>query len=348
MKMKKRKIEKKERKNVNKKEIPYLKEICTIKEKVVQFLKQNEDGALTLLGGILILFVLLMVLRAERQFEGDEPSEYHSAAPEEFSIEDDFLTNEKSQSIDLGDDIKVFARQNKIILFDSKDYSKNEVPLGDKKVLEARVTPDRELIAFLSPIDGGIDIFLLNTKNSQTRRLTFSGGHKENISFSSDGEHIFFISNEDTEKGEIYSVDVEKGNRTRITNNLISEKDIDVSSEGQLIFTAFNEGNYEIFSLDIETEQKKNLTNSLASETSPRFSDDGKRIVYLRQKNGKTEIFIMNSDGSEQIQLTQNMLEEKDPEFSENGSKVIFWYEGDLYEIYSEVGQNEDEKKVDL
>jgi Tol biopolymer transport system component len=56
----------------------------------------------------------------------------------------------------------------------------------------------------------------------------------------------------------------------------------------------------------------------------PRFSPDGKKIVFYSKRTGNRDIFAMNIDGSGLQQLTTHQAEDKDPDWSHDGSKIVW------------------------
>jgi len=65
-------------------------------------------------------------------------------------------------------------------------------------------------------------------------------------------------------------------------------------------------GNNEIFAFNpAGTELAPvNLTNNPASDARPRYSPDGRTIVFESNRSGSVELWLMNSDGSNQRRLT--------------------------------------------
>ncbi|MGC8826705.1 MAG: hypothetical protein ACP5TV_06855 [Anaerolineae bacterium] len=71
---------------------------------------------------------------------------------------------------------------------------------------------------------------------------------------------------------------------------------------------------------------KPALTNSPEDEFHPRWSPDGKKIIFTRLiKPGIHDIFVMNADGSEVMNLTNTPdIHEAYPDFSPDGRQIVF------------------------
>ena len=55
----------------------------------------------------------------------------------------------------------------------------------------------------------------------------------------------------------------------------------------------------------------------------PRWSADGKKIVFFSTRDGDGEILVMNADGTGQTQLTSNTVEDQVPEWTSDG-RIVF------------------------
>jgi Tol biopolymer transport system component len=61
---------------------------------------------------------------------------------------------------------------------------------------------------------------------------------------------------------------------------------------------------------------------------NPAFSPNGRKIVFVSDRDGNDEIYIMNSDGTGQTRLTSDELGDDSPVFSPDGSKIAYVSEG--------------------
>lgn len=111
---------------------------------------------------------------------------------------------------------------------------------------------------------------------------------------------------------------------TRILNFITDEGtwiSTDVSRDGQiLVFDLLG----DLYVLPIEGGVAKALSRGMAFDTQPRFSPDGRHIVFVSDRDGSENVWIMKTDGSSAKQLTSG----KDtvfisPEWTPDGDAII-------------------------
>jgi len=96
---------------------------------------------------------------------------------------------------------------------------------------------------------------------------------------------------------------------------------VDVSLDGQtLVFDLLG----DLYVLPIEGGQAKALTRGMAFDTQPRFSPDGRHIVFVSDRDGSENVWLMKTDGSGAAPLTYG----KDtvfisPEWTPDGNAII-------------------------
>ena len=80
----------------------------------------------------------------------------------------------------------------------------------------------------------------------------------------------------------------------------------------------------QIWSINADGSKPIKLAERIT--TSPKYSPDGKRIIYLYQEDvihADFNIFVFNSDGSDMRQITYNDRS-RDPNFSTDGKKIAY------------------------
>lgn len=78
-----------------------------------------------------------------------------------------------------------------------------------------------------------------------------------------------------------------------------------------------------IWLLDLESGVARRLTNGSALDARPRWSPDGSRIAFVRDKGADTAIVIVGRDGTEQLTIDTPAID-LDPEFTKDGAALIY------------------------
>ena len=118
-----------------------------------------------------------------------------------------------------------------------------------------------------------------------------------------------------------------------------------VDAQGQIAFSSDRDGNTEIYVMDINGKNQHRLTNNRHDDWSPSWSPDGKRIVFVSDRDGHVhaihgwstaEIYVMDADGGNPQNLTDNPADDGFPSWSPDGKRIVFQSDRDdrNYEIY--------------
>ncbi len=137
---------------------------------------------------------------------------------------------------------------------------------------------------------------------------------------------IVFVSDRDG-NDELYLMDYDGANQTRLTFNKLRDYMPAISSDGQKIaFTSYRQLSAGLYLMDLE---KKKITpiSQRGTNFAPSFSPDGKRLAFCSTMDGNSEIYVA-SLASETIQaikrLTFNDAIDTAPCFSPTGRELAF------------------------
>ena len=145
---------------------------------------------------------------------------------------------------------------------------------------------------------------------------------------SSDGPKIVFGSARNGGNHDIYAMDLNGSNQTRLTNNPAYDDQPRWSPDGnKIVFMSDRNGNFEVYSMNADGSSQTRLTNSPAADGFPSWSPDGTKIAFVSGdlRNPSTfEIYVMNSDGSNRTRLTNDALIDGVPAWSPDGTRIVF------------------------
>ena len=126
---------------------------------------------------------------------------------------------------------------------------------------------------------------------------------------------------------EIYTMDSDGSNQTRLTFNEVSDAAPAWSPNGQqIVFHSNRAGNAEIYIMDAEGQNPRNLTRHPASDAFPDWSPDGTQIAFDSDRgrgNATVDIFVMDANGGNARQVTHMGFASR-PKWSPNGKRILF------------------------
>jgi len=183
--------------------------------------------------------------------------------------------------------------------------------------LSAKWSPDGKLILFAArpapPRAGPYALFLAPTHRGKLRRLSgirFDFLYGVGWAWSPDSKRIFLLAEtRGSNRGlELSVVDRGGGRLTTLTPPDLNVGDFDISPDGRHIALQAAKGTHawEIYVMRADGTGLEQLTHNRAHDRSPRWSRDGRQILFESQRDGNFEIYVMRGDGRNQKRLTRN------------------------------------------
>jgi Tol biopolymer transport system component len=99
---------------------------------------------------------------------------------------------------------------------------------------------------------------------------------------------------------------------------------------------------WQLYAVDSRTGERVRLTETRANERTPKWSPDGRRIVFSSDRDGDRDIYVMDLDawlqegaGYQPVNLTRNDEPDWQPSWSPDGTRIAFSsYRDGNWEIY--------------
>jgi Tol biopolymer transport system component len=107
----------------------------------------------------------------------------------------------------------------------------------------------------------------------------------------------------------------------KFTTDVGSWLSLDVSPDGQtIVFDHLG----DLYTMPITGGKATPLTRGMAVDAQPRFSPDGKRVVFVSDRRGATNLWILSLDKRDTVQVTRERTQSFDsPEFTPDGKYVV-------------------------
>lgn len=195
---------------------------------------------------------------------------------------------------------------------------------------------DGSRLAFVREPGRNPDVYVSGADGRNVRRLTKAPSAEFSPSWSPDGKRIAFASNR-SGRFAVYVMRADGTGLRRVAPRRDGGGDAHSPSwspDGRLIAFSSSHAtpeNPEIYVVRPDGSGLKRLTRTkggvevLGDDGWPRWSPDGKRIVFSSNRTGDGEVWIMRADGSGQRRLAG--LPRRDdwaPAFSPDGTQVAF------------------------
>jgi Tol biopolymer transport system component len=128
---------------------------------------------------------------------------------------------------------------------------------------------------------------------------------------------------------EIYAMDADGSNPTRLTNNAAADQLPAFSPDGKRIaFSSTRDGgDYDIYVMNSDGSNVQQLTTSPGDDLGAKWEPGGpfaQRIAFYSDRDGNDEIYTMSTDGSNQMRRTFNDASDNFPAWPPRGDEINF------------------------
>ena len=183
-----------------------------------------------------------------------------------------------------------FQRLGEIYVVDADGTDEQRLTTMAQPVASPAWSPDGRTIAF----SGIRDVYTVSARGGKPRNLTRSPKPwllRSTPSYSPDGRTIAISASTDAYNSDIFLIRADGSNMRRVTRSQgthdrhAEEGTPDFSPDGRrIVFTTNRHGSGELYSIGVDGRNERRLTRTPRSdEESPRYSRDGKRILYTHE-----------------------------------------------------------------
>jgi TolB protein len=122
-------------------------------------------------------------------------------------------------------------------------------------------------------------------------------------------------------------MNVETKELRKITNHFSQDVDPSITADGKLMtFLSDRPGKAMIYTMDPNQLEKdvKRISYVGQFNATPRFSPDGKEIVFSSWLDNSFDLFRIGSDGNGLVRLTKDFGSNEDPSYSPDAEFIAF------------------------
>ncbi len=184
-------------------------------------------------------------------------------------------------------------------------------------------TPDNKFLIFNR--NGLLYRLALGSRTASSISTGFATRNNNDHVLSFDGKTLGISHHaaEDRGRSNIYTVPVEGGTPTKVTQRGPSYLH-GWSPDGKyLLYTAERDNDYDIYRIPSSGGKEERLTATPGLDDGSEYDPDGRKIYFNSVRSGTMQIWRMNADGSQPEQLTDDEHNNWFPHVSPDGKSLV-------------------------
>lgn len=170
------------------------------------------------------------------------------------------------------------------------------------------------------------DLYLMDMRTKNATILSNKEGVNSGAVFLSGGKKIALTLTV-SGNAEIYEMDIDSKELRKITNHFSADVDPSITADGSLMtFLSDRPGKAMIYTMDPRGTESNVKRISFVGQfnATPRFSPDGKEIVFSSWLDNSFDLFRISADGQGLSRLTKDFGSNEDPSYSNDGEFIAF------------------------
>ena len=193
------------------------------------------------------------------------------------------------------------------------------------------------IVVAASDLTSGAQVWRLSYPDGDVRRITNDlnsyGTNSLTLTLTSDSSTLVAVQEDTTKRIWVTALNDDASRARQITNGkLDGGGNLAWSPDGKIVYAARLGDSRDLWIISRDGTGKRQLTSDAPWEAHPKFSPDGRYLVFCSDRASISHIWRIDADGSNPKQLTSGNAEDYTPLFTPDGRWVLFasWRSGKL------------------
>jgi len=216
------------------------------------------------------------------------------------------------------------GRLYSLIVSDQDGFNEHTVMESKDPIMSPAWSPDSRQLAYVSFEGSKSSIFVQTLRTGNRFRVSSKPGINGAPSFSPDGRKLVVTLGGVDGNLDIYVLDINSRNATRLTTHRAIDTEGTWSPDGDYIyFTSDRSGGPQIYRVSASGGTPERVTFEGSYNARPRLSPDGSRLAMVHNDRGNYRIAVMNLERKDLLVLSKGSQDES-PSFAPNSDILIY------------------------
>ena len=216
------------------------------------------------------------------------------------------------------------GRLYSLIVSDQDGFNEHTIMESADPIMSPAWSPDSRQLAYVSFEGNQSSIFVQTLRTGNRFKVSAKPGINGAPSFSPDGRKLVVTLGGVDGNLDIYVLDINSRNTTRLTTHRAIDTEGTWSPDGRYIyFTSDRSGGPQVYRVSANGGTPERVTFEGSYNARPRLSPDGKRLAMVHNDRGNYRIAVMNLERKDLLVLSSGRQDES-PSFAPNSDILIY------------------------
>lgn len=216
-------------------------------------------------------------------------------------------------------------RVERLTNFKSVVLSPSVAP-DNSKIMFSVIAAHKEVSRNKVRIIKNIDLKVYDLKSKSFSTVSDLPGINSGAIYSASGD-LAYLTLSHKGNADIYEMNLATGAKRALTTHYGDDVDPSITQDGKLMtFLSNRPGRAHIYTMDPTAPEKNIKRISFVGQfnAAPRFSPDGREIVFTSWVDAGFDLYRVSSDGNNLARLTKDFGSNEEPTFSPDGEFIVF------------------------